>query len=74
MRDMRGDACGFLCLAEGATLHCRGHVASSALSWAAEDGGQVKLPSAVFVTDSEIGSEMRLSYAVTVAGCEIGSL
>ena len=35
-------------------------VASSVLQWAVEDGGQVKLPSAVIVTDCEIGSKMRL--------------
>ena len=71
MRDMRGDACGFLCLAEKATLHPRGHVVSSALPWAAEERGQVKLASAVTETDSEIGSEMRLSAGVIVAGCEV---
>lgn len=39
-------------------------VASSVLQWAVEEGGQVKLPSAVTVTDCEIGSEMRLLWAV----------
>ena len=40
-------------------------VASLVLQWAIEDGGQVKLPSAVIVTDCEIGSEMRLLWAVS---------
>ena len=60
MRNMRGEIYGFLRLVEGATLHPRGHVVSSALQWAIEDGGQVKLPLAVIVTDCEIGIEMRL--------------
>ncbi len=67
MRDMRGGACGFLCLAEEA------HVASLPLGWAAKDEEQVRLPSAVIVTDCEIGSEMRLPRAEIVADCEIGS-
>ena len=62
-----------LCLAEEATLRPGGHVASLPLRWAAEDEEQVKLPSAVIVTDCEIGSEMRLPRAEIVADCEIGS-
>lgn len=43
-----------------ATSHQGGQVASSVLQWAAEDTGHIKLPSAVVVTDCEIGSEMEL--------------
>ena len=73
MRDMRGGTCGFLCLADKATLRPGGHVASLPLRWAAEDKEQMKFPSAVIVTDCEIGSEMRLPRVEIVADCEIGS-
>lgn len=60
MRDMKEEIYGFLCLAGETTLHPRGHVVSSTLQWAIEDGSKVRHPIAVIVIDYEIGNEMGL--------------
>ena len=72
MRLMRGEPVNSYA-SEKTTLPPREHVASLPLRWGAKDEEQVKLPSAVIVTDYKIGSEMMLSGAEIVADCETGS-